>query len=323
MNKLQYWNRIFKAYILGNTSHLTFWHGEPKINPNIVKNSLGQYYMLFHNKARYKGACDSKGIPMLDYQGVIGLQYNPIAIAQWGLGNYNIWCETKSDIEYEKFLSCANWLVDNLEKNKFGFKVWMHHFNFEYRDMLISPWYSGLAQGQGVSILVRAYKETGFEKYKNAAHQAFQVFSVSVHNGGVNYIDSTGHNWIEEYIVNPPTHILNGFIWGLWGVYDYALQFNDQDARIIFNQYNETLIKNLDSYDNGFWSLYEHSGTYLRMIASLFYHKLHIIQLRVMYELTSEKFFNQKANQWESYLRKPFNKKRAFIQKVLFKVLYY
>ncbi len=323
MKKLQYWNRIFSAYILGNTSQLTFWHGEPKINPNIETDSLGQYYMLFHNKAKYQGQCDGIGIPMLDYQGTIGLQYNPIAIAQWGLGNYNIWHKTRSKDEYEKFLNCANWLVENLEENKFGYKVWMHHFDFEYRDMLISPWYSGLAQGQGISVLVRAFKETNLEKYKNAAHQAFQVFSVPTSNGGVNYIDTNGNSWIEEYIVHPPTHILNGFIWGLWGVYDYALQFNDEKALTLFNQYTRTLVKKIDSYDNGFWSLYEHSGTLLKMIASSFYHKLHIVQLHVMYELTSENIFYKKANKWEGYLRKPFNRKRAFIQKAIFKVFYY
>ena len=40
MNKIKYWNRIFKAYVLGRTSHLSFWHEEPKINSGFVKNKL-------------------------------------------------------------------------------------------------------------------------------------------------------------------------------------------------------------------------------------------------------------------------------------------
>ena len=279
--------------------------------------------MLFHKKAKYNGHTDKNGIPMLDYQGSIGLQYNPIAIAQWGLGNYNIWHETKLENEFKKFLNCANWLVENLEENNHGYKVWMHHFDFEYRDTLKSPWYSGLAQGQGISVLARAYKETNIEKYKNAADQAYKVFNVSTVDGGVNFIDAERNSWIEEYIVHPPTHILNGFMWGLWGVYDYALQFNDEKAITLFKQYTRTLVKELDSYDNGFWSLYEHSGTWLKMIASSFYHKLHIVQLRAMYELTSENIFNEKANKWEDYLSKQYNRKRAFIQKAIFKVCYY
>lgn len=279
--------------------------------------------MLFYKKANYKGHVDSNGIPLLDYQGIIGLQYNPIAIAQWGLGNYNIWYRVNSEIHYSNFIKSADWLVENLEKNKDGYSVWMHHFDFEYRDLLKAPWYSGLAQGQGISVLVRAYKETGNDKYRNAADKAFKVFNISIVNGGVNNIDEKGNNWIEEYIVSPPTHILNGFIWGMWGVYDYGLQFKNSDALYLFKKYTNTLIKELGSYDNGYWSLYEHSGTRLRMIASLFYHKLHIVQLRVMYHLTEEEYFQNIANRWDGYLKKPLNKYRAVIQKIIFKVLYY
>lgn len=323
MKKLQYWNRIFKAYILGKTSQLTFWHGEPKLNKNIKIDSIGPYYMSFYNKAEYNGYLDESGIPMLDYQGVIGLQYNPIAIAQWGLGNYNIWNESNSDKHLKKFIVCADWLVDNLKANNYGFKVWMHFFDWEYRDTLKSPWYSGLAQGQGISVLVRAYKETKQEKYKSAAEDAMKVFFEPTIKGGVNFKDSKGYNWIEEYIVHPPTHILNGFIWGLWGVYDYSLQFNCLNSRSLYEGYLKTLVEELRSYDTGYWSLYEHSGTRLKMIASLFYHKLHIVQLDVMYLLTNEKIFKNVSKEWKKYLNSLINRKFALIKKIIFKLLYY
>ena len=323
MKKLQYWNRIFKAYILGNLSHLSFWHGEPQINPQINLKSLGPYYMLFQKKAEYDGHSDNNGIPMLNYQGSIGIQYNPIAIAQWGLGNFNAWYESKSDKHYEKFINCADWLVENLEENKHGYKVWMHHFDFEYRDTLIAPWYSGLAQGQGISVLMRALKETENIKYQKAAQDAFQVFLVPTDSGGVNYIDNDGNHWIEEYIVHPPTHILNGFMWGLWGIYDYAIQLNDEKAITLFKQYTRTLVKELNSYDTGYWSLYEHSGTWIKMITSSFYHQLHIVQLKVMFILTNENMFDTMATKWADYFHKPINRKRALIQKTLFKALYY
>ena len=50
--KINYWNRIFKAYVLGNVSQLSFWHNEPKINPDFNKNSIGPYYMQFHEKGK-------------------------------------------------------------------------------------------------------------------------------------------------------------------------------------------------------------------------------------------------------------------------------
>ena len=37
--------------------------------------------MLFESKANYNGHYDNNGIPLLNYHGDIGLQYNPIAIS--------------------------------------------------------------------------------------------------------------------------------------------------------------------------------------------------------------------------------------------------
>ncbi len=93
---LNYYRRIASAYLLGGQSHLTFWHETPEENLNASGNELGEYYMPFTAKANYKGPCEPAGIPQLDYRGKIGRQYNPIAIAQYGLGNYNLFRRTGS-----------------------------------------------------------------------------------------------------------------------------------------------------------------------------------------------------------------------------------
>jgi len=279
--------------------------------------------MSFHYKADYSGPHDAKGVPMLDYQGHVGLQYNPIAIAQWGLANYNLWCDTNKKEYYKKFIISAQWLCNNLESNLNDQLVWMHHFDWEYRDTLLSPWYSGLAQGQGLSVLTRAYEEEKDKKYKYAAQDALEPFFKSINEGGVTYEDSNRNKWIEEYIVDPPTHILNGFIWALWGLYDYVICFKDNNVKKLYESYVKTLINELDSYDTGYWSLYEHSGTKIKMIASPFYHQLHIIQLQVMYLLTKEKIFKYYSERWSSYSRKKSNKILSLLQKCIFKILYY
>ncbi len=87
--RLNYYRRIFSAYLTPRKSQLTFWHETPEVNPNAGVKELGEYYMPFTRKADYPGDYDSHGIPMLNYHGTVGLQYNPIAIAQYGLGNYN------------------------------------------------------------------------------------------------------------------------------------------------------------------------------------------------------------------------------------------
>jgi hypothetical protein len=210
-----------------------------------------------------------------------------------------------------------------LEQNSHGIWVWNHHFDWEYRDTLKAPWYSGLAQGQGVSLLLRAHAQTREEKYLEASGRAFVPLTRLITEGGVLIEDEERNLWIEEYLVNPPTHILNGFMWALWGVFDFWLARSDRPAKEIFERGAQTLARNLPRFDTGYWSLYEQSGTRLKMLASPFYHGLHIVQLRVMARLTGQKVFAEFADRWESYAQRRTNRARALIEKSAFKLFYY
>lgn len=323
MSRFQYYRRIFQAYLGNGQSQLTFWHDTPEINSRAIFNRLTEYYMLFSQKAAYAGHTDPAGIPMLDYRGRLSLQYNPIATAQWGLGNYNLFARAGDEGAKRKFLAAADWLCAHLEPNPSGIHVWNHHFDWEYRNRLKAPWYSALAQGQGISLLVRAHKETGLDKYRNSAARAFEAFLAPIAGGGVTLTDAHGNLWFEEYIVTPATHILNGFIWAAWGVHDYFLATNDHRARRLFESAIETLCANLHRYDLGFWSLYEQSGTILHMVASPFYHRLHIVQLRILHRMTGVGTFAQFADKWETYTGSRSKRTRALCYKGVFKLCYY
>ncbi len=320
--RIHYLRRVGQAYLGRGRSQLSFWHETPEKNPQATYGGLGEYYMSFREKADYAGL-DGNGIPLLDYRGVLGPQYNPIAIAQYGLGNFNLYLRERDPERKQTFLRVADWLVAHLETNRHGHAMWMHHFDWEYRDTLVAPWYSALAQGQGISVLTRAYQETGDERYSAAAKAAFAGFLHDVGEGGVTFTDASGDLWYEEYIVDPPTHILNGFIWASWGVYDYYLMTRDQSVRALFERAVKTLVRNLKTFDTGFWSLYEHSGTSLPMLASSFYHRLHIVQLRVMATMTGEPVFAEMAEKWLAYTRSAWKTRRAFAMKALFKLCYY
>lgn len=240
-----------------------------------------------------------------------------------GLANYNLLCETGDDTRRQKTLKAADWLVANLEQNTHGIWVWNHHFDWEYRNTLKAPWYSGLAQGQGVSLLLRAHLHSGVEKYQNAAERAFAALTIPISEGGVLFEDDQKNLWIEEYLVDPPTHILNGFMWALWGAFDYWLARTDSRAKNIFDRGVETLVRNLPKYDTGYWSLYEQSGTRLKMLASPFYHNLHIVQLRTMSKMTGNVSFATFAGRWEGYAQSARNRRRVLLEKGIFKLLHY
>ena len=137
--RLNYYRRISSAYLLPGKSQLTFWHDQPQVNSDAPVGQLGEYYMPFLEKAGYAGPHDGDGIPLLNYHGNIGLQYNPIAIAQWGLGNFNLFLRSKDEGHKRKSLAAADWLVKHLEPNAFGVPVWNHQFDWEYRTPLKAP----------------------------------------------------------------------------------------------------------------------------------------------------------------------------------------
>ena len=69
MGRLDYYQRIFSAYLTPKKSHLTFRHEEPEVNERFRPGELGEYYMPFDAKADYSGQYDRAGIPLLNYHG--------------------------------------------------------------------------------------------------------------------------------------------------------------------------------------------------------------------------------------------------------------
>ena len=326
-NRILYLLRIFQAYLGGGKSQLSFWHETPMLNEGAFVSGSNQFYMSFRAKAMYQGSFDAVGIPMLDYRGVIGRQYNPIAIAQYGLGCWNLAEQGERKDDYrKKALLVADWLADHLEVNSGGVPVWMHHFDWEYYKTLKAPWYSGLAQGQGVALLVRAWRYSGDQKYLEAADRAFKSLVTPINEGGCLFVDGNGDWWIEEYITEPSTHILNGFIWALWGVFDYAAVEQSafaKEAAQLWSRGCSTVAKNLDRFDSGYWSLYDLSPTSIRNLASPFYHKLHLVQLDVMRRLTGHPEFERVLERWARYQQTPLCRRRALVGKAIFKLLYF
>jgi hypothetical protein len=321
--RARYLNRVAAAYLGNGPSQLTFWHEPPETNTRAWDEPLGEYYQCFFTKADYAAHTDAAGVPMLDYRGHVGRQYNPIAIAQWGLGNFNLGHRTGDAERRARWTLAADWLVANLRLNAHGIPVWRHEFDWEYRDTLAKGWYSALAQGQGVSLLVRAHRATGEGRYLDAAHEAFRSMVTDVEAGGVRIADGVDGAWLEETIVQPPTHILNGFLWAIWGVRDYAVASDSRRARELLAACTRTLLRHLPSFDCGFWSLYEQSGTRLPMLASPFYHQLHINQLAITARLLAEPALAGWAARWRAYADNPWRRRRAFAQKALFKAFYY
>lgn len=234
--------------------------------------------------------------------------YFSIAIFQYGLAAYDLYLasEKKDQSMLSKVVACANWGVDNQQEDG----AWVT-FAYETPDY---P-YSAMAQGEGVSLLIRAYNETRDERYLATARKAMKFMLTPFQNGGPTLYNNDG---VFLYECPKDPLILNGWIFSYWGLRDYCLTFKDDtDAKHILENTLDTMVRWLPKFDLPYWSMYEDG----KRICSPFYHKLHIAQLHVMYDLTGQEVFKHYADRWEKFQNNWLYRKLAFVRKAIQKVM--
>jgi heparosan-N-sulfate-glucuronate 5-epimerase len=229
----------------------------------------------------------------------------PIAIFQFGLGAYDLLLMKQENIYLEKFKICVDWAYENQLSNG----SWSNFF-FDQPD---AP-YSSMAQGEGASLMVRAYIEFKDEKYLLAAKKAICFMLTPIEAGGTAKYNND-EVYLQEF-TNKST-VLNGWIFSIFGLYDYIKIVNDEWIIDTYNRSIQTMVKHLGDFDNGYWSKYDIDN----MITSPFYHKLHIAQLKVMYEITGEFIFKEYSERWMSYNKKTKNRIRSYCVKVMQKLV--
>ena len=330
-SKLEYLSRIINAYIINRSdSNLSFWHTPLQANELTEKdlNEVRHYPMNFAAKTAYKNYFDEDGVILLNYYGDLGLQYNPNAVAQQALGYYDKYLDNQRQEDKDAFLTQGNYFLKQGRVVKDGILLWEYRFPFEMRNHLSAPWRSALSQGQAISVLIRAHQTTGDEVYAEMARKGYRAFHFLAreHEGGV-LDDQAGFAWLEEYIVDPPNHVLNGFVWALWGVRDYAIYFNDDHAGNLWKECLKTLERNLKNYDLGFWTSYDWPQGYDKnlptMPASFYYQRLHTVQMEAMYNLTGEKVYLHFRNRWQKFYNNRVYKALALLWKSYFKLRYF
>jgi hypothetical protein len=320
-SRIQYWQALAARYLRGGS--VSFWHTHLVAKADYDPATLRGYYIDFSSKTGYPGPFDERGVPLLDYKGVLGIRYNACAVAQYALGVLEQYYRTGDSAHLDLFLRLADWLVANIRTLDSGLAGWPYDFKDGGYVLAQMPWFSALAQGQAISVLLRAYRLSGRGEYTQAATAAFQVFHSPVEKGGVRSYDAEGHLFFEEAPTTPPSYILDGFMFSLFGVYDYYLVMGDKDALAFFREGVRTLEACLAKYDLGFWSRADLYSDKPKMIASPFYHHLHVEQLRVLYRITSSEPLRYYAERWARFQANPILRTRAWFYKLWFKLFVY
>lgn len=242
------------------------------------------------------------------------------ATAQWGLGAYERYLAGEGDEWLAASIECGSYLIDHQETVGDHDGAWLHLTPIRHSYFLPAPWVSAMAQGEAASLLVRLYTVTGEQRFGDAASRAMKPLRLPISRGGVR-AQLSGGPFFEEYPTSPPSFVLNGGIFALWGVYDVATGLADPEARRDFEGGLETLAENIHRYDNGYWSLYDLFPHPLPNIASGAYHALHTAQLRAMQRIAPRPEIEETLSRFEGYAKSRTNLVRAFARKVLFRVV--
>ena len=230
--------------------------------------------------------------------------YFSIGIFQYGLAAYDLYLRSGENSYRKKLLACADWAAENQQDDG----GWV---TFAYKNPECP--YSSMAQGEGISLLIRAHVVTKEEKYIRAAECAKDFMLKPISEGGTTGYEN-GDVIFYEDTCNPV--ILNGWIFSLWGLYDYCKSVRDDRAKNMLTATLNSLKKKLPEFDMGYWSKYEDG----KRICSPFYHKLHIAQLRVMYDLFGDEIYRKYADKWEKYQKSFWKPKKAFLKKATQKI---
>jgi heparosan-N-sulfate-glucuronate 5-epimerase len=304
-------------------SSVGFWYLPIQPAAELDAAALGPYPLDLTAKADYAGPFDEKGVPLLNYYGSVGLQRNPCAVAQYGLGWHGRWRTGAGEAARAHFLAQADWLAANLVSGPGGVRAWQYGFTANAGAYPVRiPWISALAQGQGISALLRAGELTGESRYTDAAREAFGAFLKPVAEGGLQ-ASLAGGVFFEEVPSDPPSFILDGFLFSLFGVRDYLLVTGDPAAGPLLEQALDTAESCLPLFDAGFWSRGDLFRRAPPMLASPLYHRIHVLQLDALFALTGRPAFQLYADRWRGFLANPVYRAAAIAGKSLFKLLYY
>jgi hypothetical protein len=242
-----------------------------------------------------------------------------MGVAQWGLGSYERYLAAGDDGWLAAATAAGEHLLELQEEGGSRPGAWLEPREQRHTFHLQSPWVSGMAQGQCASLLVRLFLATGDGRFSAAAKAALGPMRLDTRDGGAR-ASLDGGPFTEEYPTTPPSFVLNGGIFGLWGYYDVWIGLGDDAARSDFDAGLKTVVDQLHRWDTGFWSRYDLYPHPLPNVASGFYHALHIEQLRALAAIAPSPRLAATLARFEGYAAARRNRSRAFLHKLAFRV---
>lgn len=318
---------LFRNYVAGRVgggqSPAVFWYlaEPPRVFDAASRDRYERdahpsplYLMDYRRKLDYR-VTGVDGILAMNYGGGIGLQRNPEAAFQYALALHDDWRTTGDPASRDRFLHYAT--VHQGEQDREG--RWAYRFDW-YASR--APWYSGLAQARGASVMMRAWMVTTEERFRTAARAAIAGFDRPAADGGFVADHPRAHvPYVEEY-PSQPTGVLNGFLASLFGLWELSHWLGDDQATGLYRRYRASAEAMLPHYTTRWWTLYDlDPESPFPNVHSPRYHRLATDYLRVLGAIDPSPAVLAFRDRWAS-MDHPLPRARAAGLKALKKILH-
>jgi hypothetical protein len=251
-------------------------------------------------KVHLEGLTDANGLPLHTYHG--NIYYHPGQLAEFGLESIDVYHNTGDTNSLLSAIKTSEKLI-GMSVTSDSAMLFPCTYNFSLHDIasetMISPWYSGMIQGNALSLFCRLFETTKDSTYLAYSADIFKSFSRTKGKGDnpwIACIDSSGFLWLEEYPLDVPSFALNGMIFAMYGVYDYYRISDNEQARHILCGALTTIKANISRYRvEGGVSRFciKHDAR------SETHHWIHIAQLKKLSMITGDPYFLEMATKFE------------------------
>jgi hypothetical protein len=242
---------------------------------------------------------DTDSIEMFQYRNMVS--YHPVYLSQRARVFINAYIDSNNEKYLIRAKKYARKLMEisKVHKNAiyapYMFRYSVHSdssYTFEV------PWFSGMAQGEMLTIFIRLYNITKRKEYLEISYRLLNslFYLKDKDEIWISRIDTNNYFWIEEYPHNEfPGQTLNGFIYSIFGIYEFYKTTNEPSALQLYEICLTTLKHYLPDYNND-------SGSYYclghKWQASQAYHNLHKNQMDELYNITGDSFFITMKNEF-------------------------
>ena len=263
---------------------------------------------------------DSDGIVMMQhYLDRNDYYYSPVKIAHYALASWND-CLLDNQEPDKDFWTHIDWLRTNGTSTSDSIIFWKTPTT-NPRYNLKAGYISAIVQGLVLSALARAYVIRPEPSIMNEMNSAIRLFYIPVEKGGI-MARFQNEMFYEEYPCIPYSHVVNGFLFALNGLWD-SQQVGCIKAEELVRSGLATLKTIIPFWIQKHWSYYDLRYLYNEKLSNWstrHYQYLHADQITFIYEATKDLIFakakqtllRQAGNPF-AWFKAYFNKAKALI----------